>query len=148
MGLAARTSSKFSDAQPNNAAITRSRIEKIVADIFPLEPTLSVTEHLTGIRRKERMVKCNLLVFQFLFLSREVSYNNQIAIVGHPRCTDFNRNHRSISSLHCACKAQRLALVKLLQTLLSVVFFCGDIGVRHMKLEQFVFGVPKHGADL
>ena len=33
------------------------------------------------------------------FLSREISYNFKVAIIGHLHCTDFDRNDRPISSL-------------------------------------------------
>src|SRR5215475_4055186 len=93
---------------------------------------------LTSIRMVQNKLILNLLLLQVL--SSEVSYNNQAAIVGHLRCTDFDRNDRPIFSLQHVCEAQGLALEKLLQLLLNVVCFCIDIGVLQMQLEQFLFG--------
>ena len=51
----------------------------------------------TGNRGGQKQLILSLLWTQFL--SREISYNFKVAIIGHLHCTDFDRNDRPIFSL-------------------------------------------------
>ena len=48
-------------------------------------------------RQIQNQLFLNVLLLQFL--PSDVSYNSQIVIVGHLRCTDFDRNDSPIFSL-------------------------------------------------
>ena len=74
----------------------------------------------TGSQRGHKQLILSLLWTQFL--SREISYNFKVAIIGHLHCTEFDRNDRPIFSLYQSVKTHGLVSTDFFEALLSQGF--------------------------